>query len=535
MSTGFETTIRLLSETKNEAAIGALVAGLASGQPMIREASLAAILSRRSTAGHREVLRRLHVLDESSKKMVRRHPGRMMHALRDALLDSDRQLITNGCRAAVWFREYDLIPTLITALEDPANEHADIAGNTLLELTNLLYGELASPRQDERRRDPQMIRHRVVGSLEQSVLRFSKHKRHQVVDSFVLLVKRDNVTLKQVLRNPHHAAFVTLVEVLSKSAAGGAIRLLLSFFDDPHAPTVALTTAAKRTDVRFVQYLLRKIGREPSATVSQNLKQIKSVAWINDGLGILDDLDDVEQHAAVRLVMNSAIPRDGAFRALEHLMKHAKPGGRQAAAEALAEFSGAAANHLALDALDDDDPRVQAKAVMQIRSRGIPGALPRLVRLADSRHAVVRNAVRESLEEFSFSRFLAAFDVLDEEIRRSTGILVKKIDPQTLPLLAAEMKSRVRTRRLRALRVAKSIQAVVPLENIVVGLLNDEDHLVRTEAATALSKGDSQTSLDGLREALLDSSPIVCQAAAGSLQTRGESARQQEALVEAST
>ena len=59
MSEGLKTTFRLLSETENEAAIWVLIPALDSPNVSIREEALAAILKRRSPAGHREILRRL--------------------------------------------------------------------------------------------------------------------------------------------------------------------------------------------------------------------------------------------------------------------------------------------------------------------------------------------------------------------------------------------------------------------------------------------------------------------------------------------
>ena len=530
VSRSFETTIRLLAETPNEAAVPVLVAALDSPRSVIRNAALGAILSRRSPAGHREVLRRLDGLDEPSKQCVLKYRGHMTHALRDAVLDSDPRLCANGCLTAVWFREYDLIPALITSLEAEANPNVQIAGRTLLELTELLYGELVEPYDDGRRRDPQLIRHRVVGDLERSVARFAKHKRREIIDAFVLLVRRDSVTLRRILQDPHHAAFRSLVDVLAKSPASGVLGLLLSFLDDPHAPSVALSVVAKRRDLRFVQYLLRKVGREPSEPVKQNLKRIKSISWVRDGLTLLDELEELEQHAAVRLVINSGSSRTEAFTVVERVLRHGKPAGRRAASKALGEFNGAEANALTLEVLDDHDPQVQANALAQLRHRGIPGALPRLVEMVDSRHAVVRKAARESLDEFSFHRFLAAFDMLDDEVRRSTGALVKKVDSQTIPLLRAEMESRIRTRRLRALAIARTVDAVAQLEETITDLLYDEDHLVRAEAALALAQCDSRASLDALREAEQDRSASVREAATGSLHDRAQWTTWRDAL-----
>jgi HEAT repeat protein len=515
---GLATTLELLTATDNEAAVRVLISALDSPNPAIQEGALSAILHRRHPAGGQEILRRMPKMKPEWKAVVRQHHGRMTGALRDAILGSDPQMCCNACQAATWFQEYDLIPTLLTAIEDPGRSNSEMAAKTLLELVENLYKELAGTRDPSDRRDPQLIRRFVVGNLERSVQRFGQHKRREVVESFLLLVARDNVTLKLVIQNPHHAAFLPLIEALGKSPQGGVIRLLLSFLDDPHIPSGALTVIANRGDGKFVEHLLRKVGREPAATLAQNVKRIETIPWLRAGEPVLEQLDDAGQHAAVRLAMAAGIPRPQAFDVIEHLLLSGKPGGRREAARALAEFRGADANALAVRALDDPDPQVQANIVAQLRSRGIPGVLTDLLELVDSPYEVVRKAARENLTEFSFKRYLGAFDMLDEEVRRSTGLLVKKIDPQTLSQLAEEMESPVRTRRLRAVAVAQSMEVVGDLQQSIIILLGDEDHMVRVEAAVALAHASSPEARRALQAALHDSSETVRQTAERSLQ-----------------
>jgi hypothetical protein len=524
MSDGLTTTFSLLTKTDNRAAVRVLIPALDSPQPQICEGALTAILKRRSLTGGREILRRLHELPDNFKEIIRQHPGRLSQTLRDAILGSDRQMMLNACQAAVWFREYDLIATLLTVLEDSSTEASHPAGDTLLLLAAELYNELASERDYAIRRDPQLVRKHVVASLEDSVKRYANHQRREVIEAFVLLVGRDNVTLKQILQDAHHTAFLATVDVLSHSNQAGAIRLLLSFLDDPHAPSAALGVIAKRSDERFVQYLLRKIGREPAAMVTQNLKRIEAIPWLREDDQLLDRLDDAGQHGVVRLAMCSGIPRSEAFALVKHLLRHGRPGGRREAADALTQFAGTEANQLALSALDDPDPQVQANAVGQLRSRNIPGVLARLIEMVDSPHEVVRRAAREGLDEFSFERFVRAFDMLDDEVRQSTGMLVKKIDPRTLPQLQEQLQSRVRTRRIRGLAIARSIDLVDRLEDLITELLCDEDHRVRVEAATALARGVSSASYEALKQALHDSSPAVQEASEESLHVRSQTA-----------
>ena len=166
---------------------------------------------------------------------------------------------------------------------------------------------------------------------------------------------------------------------------------------------------------------MRKIGREPTPAMAFNLKKMTSIAWLGDFRRIMDQIDDAGQHSAVRFVMAAGIPRQQVLGLVETVLLHGKPGGRSEAARALAEFQGAEANALAMRALADPDPQVQANIIPQLRGRGIPGVLPSLMELVESPYPVVRKAARESLAEFSFKRFVAAFDMLDEEVRRSTG------------------------------------------------------------------------------------------------------------------
>ena len=509
MANGLSLTFDLLTRTDNEAAVQALIPALDCPNLAVQEGALIALLKRRTPAGGREILDRMSRMKPEWKTIIRQHRGRLTGALRDAILGTDPGLCENGCRAAVMFRDYDLVPTLLTALDSSTQPNAELAAQTALELVEALCEELAGGRDPSDRRDPQMIRRYVLGSLESSVHRYNQHRRREVIESFLLLVARDNATLGQILGNPHHTALGTVIDVLSKSGQRGVLRLLLSFLDDPHTPSAILNVIAGRSDVRFIHYLMRKIGREPTPAMALNLKKMTSFSWLGDCRRVLDQIDDAGQHSAVRFVMASGVPRQQALGLIETILLQGKPGGRREAARALGEFQGTDANALAMSALADPDPQVQANVIAQLRGRGIPGVLSSLLELVESPYPVVRKAARESLAEFSFKRFVAAFDMLDEEVRRSTGLLVRKIDVQTIALLNDELKSPIRSRRLRGLTIARTIDAVESVEGSIIEMLQDEDHLVRMEAAVALGMSVSPASVAALTAALNDKSEVV--------------------------
>lgn len=517
LSHGLATTLELLKSTKNEAAVGLLIPALESAHQAIQEAALEALLARRSEAGQKEIIRRLHTIDARWKAIIEAHHGLMSQALRDAVLATEPQLCANGCHAALWFREFDLIPALINAAEDEANPNRDLVAATLLSLTDTLYDELAAPRDYRNRRDPQLVRRHVVGSLEESVKRYPKHKLATIVEAYLLLAHRDNAVLKQILTDPMNPSYLPVIQILTHSQRGGVIRLVLSFLDDPTAPSSAITLIAHRGDPRFIECLARKIGAELSAAAAANLKKIENIAWLQAEPTILDTLDDAAQVGALQLALRSATSRRVVLRMVEHLLQKGRPGGRQAAAAALAQFNGSEANALCLQAIGDSDPVVQANAVRQLRQRGIPGALTRLVEMLESPHEVVRSAVREGLAEFNFKRFLAAFDMLEPEVRSSTGGMVRKIDPDATAQLEEELLTKSRTRRLRAIAVAVAMGAVPSLERPLLDRLADEDHLVRAEAARALVQCPSPAVRESLVAACGDRSVIVQEAAEESL------------------
>lgn len=517
MSAGLETTIEVLTATLNEAAVDVLLRALDSPHRAIQEKSVRALIDRRSQQGQRELVRRWHTLDNGLKGIITQRPGRIQGALREAILGRDAQACRNALDAVLWVKEYDLLPALLTTAEDREHPLADEAARTLLALADLLYEEIASPRDYRIRRDPQLIRQRAVTSLELSVERYGQHKRREVLDAFLMLANREDATLKRILLNPHDRVYLPLIEVLSTSTRPGVMRLLLAYLEDQHAPYSALNTLAHRTDEAFLRRLLKKVSHDPSAIMKANLKRIETIAWLREDLRRLLELDETEQQAVVQLAVLSGMKRLHVFEVVQFLLVKGNVGGRRAASHALAEFRGAEANQLVLQGLADADPQVQVNILLQLRERGIPSAMTRLLELIESPHLIVRQAAQQCLAEFSFKRYLAAFDLLAPQVRQTTGALVRKVDPETIPALAEELLGSARTRKMRALEIVECLGVARDVEEQLIELLKDEDHFIRLEAAQLLAACDTAQTRQALRGALLDRNASVQEAAERSL------------------
>ena len=115
--------------------------------------------------------------------------------------------------------------------------------------------------------------------------------------------------------------------------------------------------------------------------------------------------------------------------------------------------------------------------------------------------------------------------MLEDEVRHSTGVLVKKINPQAVSATLAELETPSRTRRLRGIGVATAMGAVPELETAIIALIDDEDHVIRAEAVRALAYCDTSAARAALEAALGDRSIVVQETAAQSLEVLDSVAR----------
>jgi HEAT repeat protein len=513
MPSGLETTLSALAATDNEAAVAALVVALDLPNHAIHDGAMHALLLRTSTVAAAEVLRRWDKLSDRWRQQVAQRGEWIAPAVRKALLDVHDDLHRIGCEVAVTTRDYDVIPMLVMAAVEAFTVHGDRAATTVLQLAEQLSDEIASARDYRIRRDPQMQRAHVLVSLEKAACEHHVHGRQELIEAFLLLANRENATLKHVLQSPSDRTFGPLVEMLTSSTRPGVERLLLSYLDDPFAPLAALQIMVRRRDVAFLRRLLRKIGPDPTPVVRMNLKRIETIPWMQVNLSLLDALGDHEQPGAVQLAANSSVPRQLAFEIVAYLLRHGGVAGRRSAAKALAQFRGPGADDLVQRTLDDEDAHVRAAAAVQLRERGVPGAIQRLLQMLDSPQEVEREAAYAGLGEFRFERYLTLFDALAPDARRATGLLVKQIDVEAVAKLQAELTAAARSRRKRALEMCEAMGLVAVTIGEIAGLLRDDDQFLRIEAIRVLATCDCETTRHALRDSLVDTHPLVQEAA----------------------
>ncbi len=519
MSTALNTTFRFLAKTENESAVEVLVKGLDCLHSPSQHGALSALLDRRTPDGHREIFRRLPTFDESCREIINERPERLVAAVSDAVRQADTKGSKSACEAIITFKLFDALPALVEVLAEPEGRHTDLLATTILRLTEAYYAELSGADENHpSRKNQDVLRQRITASLESATRKFHRHQRTEPVEAYLLVAKPKSATFRSVLQRSNESCYKPIIDVLTNSSQGGVIRLLLGFLDDPQMPLVVTKVFGDRCDAKFIHHLSQAVGPRPLKAVVATLARLNKLAWATPEHPVFDELDEQGQAGAVWLLTGSSVNRPKVLEVLAYLLAEGKPGGRREAAKALAQFEGAAANALAIKAINDDDPGVRAEIIKQLRPRKIPAAFSLLIRLVDNPEPEVQEALCAAMPEFNIRHFLDNFDSMPEALQPVAGHLVTKIDETAIEVITSEMQSQSPVRRRRA-TLAAIVMGVIPqLEEFVILLLTDEDHMVRIAAAKALADCKSVPTWEALRDALLDRSAIVQEAAEQSLE-----------------
>jgi hypothetical protein len=516
-------TFDYLATTDNEAATAVLMSSLEHRERTVAEGTVQALLRRKSQPGLDDLVRRWHLLGDRLKALAVDRPGVLTASLKAAFHSSDEQLIRNAVDAAILTADYDLATLFAQSAADSLPLRRRLAAEGVLRLAEMLYDELHSATPGRVRHDPECIREFVVGSLEAPVTRFSDHHSREVLEAFLLLAPRECATLRHLLQDQQEPAHQPLCDQLLRSTRPGIIRLLLSMVDDPHSPLIALRIIGRRRDVGFFRQLCKKLSEDRSPHVESTLARIDAWDWLEDDeLSILKTLSEAEQPGAVVLAMRAKIPLAERLRVLEQLLAEGQPLGRQAAARALFDTYGKECDWLVQDLIQDSCPLVQAEAVKRLRECDLPDALATLLELLDSPHQEVQTAARHSLEEYSLSRYLQTIDSVSELERVTSGMLVKRVNPDLQFELSQELAVPVCARRLKALQAVAALGMAPQVVTALCALARDEHHTIRLEATQLLGQCDSTEARYTLRQLLSDPLSAVQRAAELSLEAIAE-------------
>ncbi|PHS17672.1 MAG: hypothetical protein COA78_02810 [Blastopirellula sp.] len=521
-------TFNLLGKVNNTAAVPVLIAAIDSKYPEIREQAFHALLKRRCLSGQQVLLSRWKKMPEDWKQDLAKFPGAILGALRNATVDAQGAESTIACDAILHLREYDLLPTMVVAATEKNNPNQKLVARTLVKLAESLREDADAKKRDHKRQNLEIVRSKILTTLEESVRRMDDHGVLEILDAYLILTSREHSLYRSMLKDPLQPIFVKVSNLLKKTRRNSVIDLLLSSLDDPRAAGAALGIIASRRDVHFLGQLMDYLQGSRSSIVQKNLQRIQKVVWTDDHLKVVDELSDLQQAGAVQFVMECRIDQEQKYNVVRHLLIKGKASGRLAAVEAMRDFKSAEANQLVAAAVRDEEQSVCAEALSQLRERGVAGGVKILLHYLDSPYLIVMDTARRALSEFNFPKYLSSFDAMSDEVRQSSGLIVKKIDLETKQLLLEELDSGAHSRLMRACCIIQTIDMQQEFETPLINLIGHEDFVVRALAAELLGDCDTQESIDSLRRAMLDRHVRVQEAAEASLQKIAQTKHQKQ-------
>ena len=507
MPIGYEQTIRVLAKSNNRAASELLKLAMDSSHDGIRKSACAEIISIRGPKAVLEYLQNLNTLDDHIREILAANPAKLVAPIRTAFLGKDHALQKNAVRATLQFKVYDMIPALLFMLSDRTEGKM----KTSVPIAELLIRLVKQFIKDiENNEISEAMQGYVLQDTKQHLLRslknFQRSEDTTCIKVFLLLgryIQQDpEFNAAELFRNPTHPVYTALAGMVQTENDEFIYQFIVESLEAPKVPGLILAALSNRTDLPFLQYLFENMDSPPSSFFQANLQRIHRFDWIASLRTLLPHFSEKAQQRLLELLKFSDLPHEEVYKVCRQIFQFGKSAGRCAALVEIANVSLEESKEIVTEAIDDDDPNVQATALRQIRKLHSTQGMMLILQKIDSPHPVVREAVKMMLPEFQIRRFLNSFDQLNDEQRVQTLKIIRRIDPTLPEVLAVEIQGDNAVMKARALKTIEIGNLVGLLEEpLCAVLLQDTTAVLRVKAAALLADGKREISYHSLLQA----------------------------------
>ncbi|MFO0918182.1 MAG: HEAT repeat domain-containing protein [Planctomycetaceae bacterium] len=513
------TTCEILAASHADLAQDVLCAALRSSQSAISLSAALALIDRPGLRGQLEILQRLPQLAPEVLTALRAKTGQFEAVLKQLLLHSPPEQRQTGLTAIKWLHAADQIPQLLqllrrTDIPDPA----PVIDTLRAVVTQLDDASRDAAIVDAHRVQLDAARERALRDLDRGLATYDS-----------LIAKDDVIECVLILGSHHHPAVRHILWQASTDCRERAGQLLLASrhprvmqhtfesLRDHYPHPKAFEAVSERSDPEFLCELCRTCSQRFNASLEQNLKQIKRIAWLESADPPLSLIPPPLQPALLTFIVGTGVPKEQKSLVQDWLLRHGGPAGRMAAAERAGQSNHGALREVLVESLDSEDEHVQAWAVTQLRQRAVPETFSLLLKRLQSPSAEVRQAVREELSDFNTDRVLGMVSSLDAATALRVGALLRQIDAEAISKLEHELHSVVRARRIRAAQAVLQLGYQDSLWRALVSLADDADAQVRCTAAELLGRIREPDARIALETLLDDPQPKVRETAHAAL------------------
>lgn len=480
-------TFQYLSRSESPHALPTLIAGLAAESPSIRAAATEALILRRQTNAHLEMIRRVDLHSPGILEVLKRNLTVFSYALRQSILQGDDTLRPNALSIVAATQSYQHLPTLIQYFEHPnIPDRAEIV-ELIRQLADSFHHYLHPDNHTSHSvRDPLLVRDQLIENLERTIPSADPADLPVLLDCLLILAPIEHRAVKNLLRpapDPIRAAAET---VMMESTHPAIMSKIIEMMGQESAPLKAIQIIRRRTDPEFISHLIRSIPARLSQSWLNNFKRIDSIEWLQNAEDVCEQIPPSLHLRLVHLVSEANLTDFERHRVLTWVMKHGAPEARTVATRILSEVDNGLVQELVMNGIDSAEEEVQAWATTQLRVCKIPQAFQMLINRLDSPLSQVREAARGELGDFNLQKFLSVFDENEPEVCIRAGQLMQKITPDFLNQLRQEVEHPIRTKRLRAIRAAGAMQLQTRIVDSLLKELNDDEPAVRRAVVEVL-------------------------------------------------
>lgn len=513
-------TIKFLAQSENPAALDLLRFLLEDTDPEVRRAAFDALYRKQDAAVRLELFVRFVKDEEQWNGQACITPDRLGKLSAEAFQSGDERMMQLAAQVIIRHKLYESVPTLCSYVESHMESWANLAADTILALSESFYDELLNCRTELDRRNMDRRREWLTGQIEVLVRTYATHDMLAVVKAYLIITKRDYPSFLAILGDIHSKISKTMVQLLEGGEHGSFIRLLLSFISDPESPALVDNILCSKDDPKFVRNFLNTVGSPPDQTTKAALKRFKNVKWLSleSPERLLELIREVEP-CFVYFFTNITLSKEDQADLLRFVFKYCQPEARRVAVEALRGFPTEEFNQILIDAVQDPDAFVCASAMRIVKSKGLKDADQIIMRCVDRRESVVIQAIYDLLPDFHIETYLQKVEQFPEQIARTLGKIVRKIDSNTEKVLGEEIASFVPFRRLSAATAIRYLGLGGKFQNQVCQILErDEESNVRIAACMALSEVMTMEAIQALKEATQDRTFVIRAAANDAVQ-----------------
>lgn len=251
-SYGIKATLKLLEETRNDAAVTLLAHGLAVADPKVRESSVRSLIARRSDASIKAIVQHWHVLRDSDKKLLDNHWQLFVPNTLAMLKSEDSRENRNAIQTVADLNLVEGFHDLISISVDDTHLLCSDARRALSQLASR-WGERARSG-----RDVPSVRIPMLQNLFNSIYEYGQHRCSEVIDAWLRMSSWDDATLRSLLADPGHPCYNPIMRRLRFSNEPQIIELLAGFLSRRSSPQVVLDILAQRQESFLAFHLMER-------------------------------------------------------------------------------------------------------------------------------------------------------------------------------------------------------------------------------------------------------------------------------------